>query len=147
MSRQKLNLSTIINAPKEKVWKVLLNDETYRQWAALFMEGSHAITDWNEGSKALFLGPDKTGMVSRIKKHIPAEMITIEHLGIVKDNQEDYDSDEAKEWQGTLETYRVEEENGKTRLEIDQDVTDEYKEYFDKAWMRALEKIKELAEK
>lgn len=146
MTTQKLNLSTIINAPKEKVWKVLLTDESYRQWAATFMEGSHVITDWKEGSKALFLGSDNTGMVSRIKKHIPAEVITIQHLGVVKDDKEDYNSDEAKAWHGTEETYLVSEENGKTRLEIDQDVTNEYKDYFDKAWERALEKIKELSE-
>ncbi len=146
MNRQKLNLSITINSPKEKVWKVLLEDQTYRQWAAAFMEGSYAKTDWQEGSKALFLGPDGDGMSSRIVKHIPNEVITIEHRGVVKDGEENFENEAAQAWRGTQETYRVREADNNTTLEIEQDVTDDYAEYFKKAWRKALEKIKILAE-
>ncbi len=40
-----------IKAPKEKVWKVLWDDETYGKWTAAFFEGSHAETGWKEGRK------------------------------------------------------------------------------------------------
>src|SRR5688572_17172115 len=53
---QRLTFSTTINAPKEKIWKTMLDDASYRQWTSAFHEGSYAVTDWKVGSKALFLG-------------------------------------------------------------------------------------------
>jgi hypothetical protein len=46
-----------------------------------------------------------------------------------------------------MENYTLTDENGKTRLAVDMDITDEYKDYFLKTWPVALEKVKELAEK
>ena len=40
-----------INAPREKVWDVLWQDDSYRKWTSVFSEGSHAETDWKKGSK------------------------------------------------------------------------------------------------
>ena len=37
--------------------------------------------------------------------------------------------------------------NGKTELIVDMDITDDYKDYFEKTWPKALTKVKELAEK
>jgi hypothetical protein len=61
----KMHFSIVINAPKEKVWNTMLNDDTYRVWTEAFTPGSHYVGDWNKGSKILFLGPDKkTGKMS-----------------------------------------------------------------------------------
>ena len=58
---KKLNFTTKIDAPKEKVWNTLWNDATYRAWTSAFAEGSFAETDnWKEGSKVLFLDPNGT---------------------------------------------------------------------------------------
>ncbi|MEI9912589.1 MAG: hypothetical protein WDO71_24880 [Bacteroidota bacterium] len=55
---QRINFSISINAPKEKVWQVLWNDSSYRQWTSAFSEGSYVVTDnWKEGTKILFLSP------------------------------------------------------------------------------------------
>jgi uncharacterized protein YndB with AHSA1/START domain len=62
---QKINFSISINAPKEKVWKVLWNDDSYRKWTSAFAEGSYAVTDnWKEGTKVKFLDPKGSGMIS-----------------------------------------------------------------------------------
>lgn len=62
---EKLHFSTNINAPREKVWDTLWNDNSYRKWTSAFMEGSYAETDnWKEGSKVLFLSPGGDGMGS-----------------------------------------------------------------------------------
>ena len=53
-----LNFSININAPKEKKWKTLWDDTTYRQWTRIFSEGSYAVSDWNEGSRVLFLSAE-----------------------------------------------------------------------------------------
>jgi hypothetical protein len=49
----------------------MLDDVTYRKWTSAFAEGSYAITDWQTGSKALFVGPDGSGMVSRVANIAP----------------------------------------------------------------------------
>ncbi|MDX5346119.1 MAG: SRPBCC domain-containing protein, partial [Hymenobacteraceae bacterium] len=82
---KKLQYSVDINAPKEKVWEVLWNDETYRKWTSVFSEGSSAETDWQEGSKIHFLNGEGGGMYSVVAKNQPNEYMSIKHLGEVKD--------------------------------------------------------------
>src|SRR6188508_3009161 len=85
---KKANFTVKINAPKEKVWEVLWNDKTYREWTSVFSEGSYAVSDWKEGSKVQFLGPEGGGMFSKIAKLVPNEYMSFEHLGELKDGQE-----------------------------------------------------------
>jgi hypothetical protein len=143
---EKLNFSVNINAPREKVWNVLWHDSTYRAWTSVFAPGSHAVTDWKEGSKVLFLDGKGQGMVSKIAVSRPHEYLSFEHLGIVKDGVEDFESDEVKQWAGVFENYTLTESNGTTNLKIDMDSNNEWKDYFSKTWPSALEKIKELSE-
>jgi uncharacterized protein YndB with AHSA1/START domain len=135
-----------IHAPKEKVWQVLLDEPTYRQWTSAFHEGSYAVTDWKEGSTARFLTPEGEGMFSRIVTHRPNEFLSIEHLGTIKDGQEIPESEESKEWKGAHENYKVQEAGGVTTLTIEMDVTEQYRSYFDEVWPKALAKVKEIAE-
>jgi len=147
---QKLNFLIIINAPKNKVWNTMLDDKTYRQWTEPFSPGSYYKGSWNKGSKILFLGPGEKGemgMVSRIKDNIPFQFISIEHLGMVQDGKEDTSSDAVKSWAGALENYTFTENDGKTEVAVDIDITDEYKDMFQEMWPKALQKLKELAEK
>lgn len=137
---------TTIHAPREKVWGVLWNDATYRQWTAPFMEGSRAETDWSEGSKVRFLGPDGNGMVSKIKTNDPYEFMSIEHLGIVKEGVEDTTSEEAKKWKGAMENYSLSSFDGKTELLVETDIAEKHLAEFQKIWLEAIEKIKELSE-
>ncbi|MFB3812600.1 MAG: SRPBCC domain-containing protein [Terriglobales bacterium] len=142
----RLSFSTTINAPKEKVWRAMLADETYRQWTSAFAEGSYAVTDWKEGSKALFLTPAGEGMVSRIVAHRPNEFLSIQHVGIVKNGVEDVQTPEGKEWGGAFENYTLREVDGASSLTIEMDVTDDYRSYFEETWPKALSKLKEIAE-
>ena len=145
---EKINFSATINAPREKVWKVLWDDASYRNWTSAFTEGSYAETDnWKEGSKVLFLDPKGSGMVSRVAKNKPNEFMSFKHLGVVKDGIEDTKSEAVQGWTGAMENYTLTDENGKTKLIVDMDSTDEFKDYFLKTWPVALEKVKELAEK
>lgn len=145
MEKQQFKIT--IDAPREKVWDVLWNDSSYPEWTSVFSEGSRAETDWKKGSKVLFLSGTGEGMVSRIEENIPNEFMSFKHLGTVKDGVEDIDSEKAKEWSGSLENYTLKTVNGKTELTVDMDITDEYKDYFLTTLPKALEKVKELAEK
>jgi uncharacterized protein YndB with AHSA1/START domain len=138
---QKLHTSIKINAPKQKVWDVMIGDDTYRQWTSVFMPGSYFEGSWEEGSKILFL-------VSRIAENRLHEFISIEHLGMVEDGVEDRSSEATKGWAGALENYTFKEtENGGTEVLVDMDIDEKEKEMFDRLWPQALEKLKELAEK
>jgi len=145
MEKKKFKIE--INAPREKVWDVLWGKTFYAAWTSAFAEGSHAETDWKKGSKALFLNSKNEGMVSVIEENRPNEFMSIKHTGLIKDGIEDVDSEESREWIGTFENYTLKTVNGKTELIVDMDIADEYKEYFQTTWPKALHNIKELAEK
>jgi uncharacterized protein YndB with AHSA1/START domain len=142
----RLTFSITINAAKEEVWRAMLADTTYRQWTSAFVEGSYAVTDWTEGSKALFLTPTGDGMVSRIVAHRPNEFLSIKHLGTVKDGVEDTESAEEKDWAGALENYTLREADGSSTLTVEMDVKEEYRSYFEETWPKALSKLKEISE-
>lgn len=145
---EKLKFSTTINAPKEKVWKALWEDANYREWTRPFCEGSYAETDdWKVGSKVLFLAPGGSGMVSRVAVNRPNEYMSFEHLGEVKEGVEDTTSAAVKAWAGAHENYMLAEKNGATEVSVELEMTEAHKEYFEKTWPLALEKLKALAEK
>jgi len=143
----KLEFKIQINASREKVWDTLWTDDTYRQWTAAFAEGSHAVTDWQKGSKVLFLDGKGSGMVSRIADNVPFTYMSIEHLGEVKNGVEDTKSDSIKAWAGAHENYTLKENNDGTELVIDMDITEEFADMFRNIWPKALANIKNIAER
>lgn len=142
---ERKEFKTTINAPREKVWDILWGNSTYPEWTSVFAPGSRAETDWKKGSKALFLDGKGEGMVSTIAENKPNEFMSIKHLGVLKHGVEDLEG--GKEWAGALENYTLKTINGKTELVVDMDMTDEFKDYFEKTWPVALKKVKEIAEK
>jgi uncharacterized protein YndB with AHSA1/START domain len=147
---EKIHISFVINAPREKVWDTMLNDESYRKWTQAFHPGSYYKGTLAQGEKILFLGPDEggeTGMVSRVAEMRPYEFISFEHLGIVKNGVEDTESEEAKKWSPAFENYTFKEIEGGTEVIVDQNIESNYKAEFEEMWQRALLLLKELAEK
>jgi uncharacterized protein YndB with AHSA1/START domain len=148
----KLVYTVDINAPKQKVWDVMLDDKTYREWTGAFHEGSYYEGSWDEGSPIRFLAMDEGklgGMLSKIVKNVPYEYISIEHLGEVVDGQDDTMSEDAQQWIGSHENYTFKEKDGVTTLLVELDgegVTDEMTEMFEQMWPPALSKLKEIAE-
>lgn len=142
----KKQFTTVINAPKEKVWESLWQDANYREWTSPFAEGSRAETDWQQGSKVYFTDGKGSGMVSRIEDNQPNEFMSIQHLGMVKDGKEDVESDEVKAWAGAMENYTLTDEAGKTKLVIDIDLAEEWVENMEEVWPKALEKLRGIAE-
>lgn len=153
--KNKMQYSITINAPKEKVWEVMIGEDTYPLWTDVFMPGSHYVGNWEEGSKILFLAPDESGemsgMVSRIKENRKYEYISMEVVGVAYNGQEDTSSQEAKEWAGSLENYTFKDADDKTELQVDlssdMDMDQETSEMLEEMWLKALKKLKELAEK
>lgn len=143
---KRINFSTTIKASKEKVWDVLWNDESYRAWTSVFTEGSCAVSDWNEGSKILFLDGKGGGMYSTIAKKIPGEFMSFRHIGEVKDGIEQPLDEKTQSWSGSTEDYILKEGGGVTELTIEMDMMEDMLDYFNKTFPLALEQVKKLAE-
>ncbi|MCE9539161.1 MAG: SRPBCC domain-containing protein [Bacteroidetes bacterium] len=146
MNLKRITFSTKIKASKSEVWKVLLDDTTYRQWTSVFSEGSYAVTDWKEGSKVLFLDAKGDGMYSTIVRNIPNEFISFKHLGEVKNGIEKPFDLKTKEWEGAMENYTLKEIAGLTELTVELDGAEDSLDFFKDAFPKALEKVKTLSE-
>lgn len=143
---EKKTFRILIDATKETVWQVLWDDRSYPEWTAVFSEGSRAETDWQQGSKVLFVNSEGDGMVAMIAEHRPNEFMSIRHLGEVRNRIEDLNNPKNKEWAGALENYTLNSNGGHTELIVDMDITAEYLDYFSDTWPKALQKVKQMAE-
>jgi uncharacterized protein YndB with AHSA1/START domain len=145
-----LHFEITINSSPEKVYSTMLDEKHYRTWTAAFHPTSHYQGSWEKGAKILFLGDDEkggtSGMVSRIKENIPNQFISIEHLGLVQNNEEITTGPEVEGWAGALENYTFTAQNGQTLLAVDTDANQEFKDYFSGTWPKALEKLKAICE-
>lgn len=144
MKKEKFTVS--IEAPKEKVWQILWNDDTYPKWTAVFSPGSKAVSDWNEGSKIFFVNENNDGMHSVIAKKIDNEIMHFKHLGMVKNGIELPEDEISKSWSGSMENYLLSNVGYGTLLTVEIDVVEEYLEYFNEKFPLALKTVKELAE-
>lgn len=139
----RLHFSIDIKADKTVIWKALWNEDFYRDWASVFLEGSYAITDkWKENSKVQFLAPDKSGIYSIIETHIPNKVMKFKHLGNVVKGQEQPIDDETKKWSGATEIYTLSDGNEINKLTVEIDVMDEHLDFMKSTFPIALEKIK-----
>lgn len=151
---KKLQFNVKINAPVSKVYEAMLglkSKSTYEQWTSLFNPTSTYDGSWNKGSKILFIGTDekgeKGGMVSEVVENIPYQYVSVRHYGLVKDDKEITEGPEVEKWAGGFENYTFKDNNGITEIIVDLDATDDFVEYMNQTFPKALEKLKEICEK
>ena len=149
---QKLHFSVVVNAPKEKVWHAMLDDESYREWTRAFNEDGYYQGSWEKGSKILFLGPDpetgkEGGMVSQIADNRPYEFLSIEHLGIVQNGVEDTTSESARKWAPAYKNYTFKDKDVATEVLVDVDMEDKHAEMCKNMWPDAIERLKAIGER
>jgi hypothetical protein len=151
---EKIKFNVSINAPAKKVYDVMLginNKSTYEQWTALFNPTSTYEGSWNKGSKMLFTGTnekgEKGGMVSEISDNIPNRFISIRHYGLLQANVEITDGPEVEKWANGFENYTFEENNEITKVTVDLDITEDFVDYMNQTYPKALDKLKEICEK
>lgn len=149
----KLKFKVNINAPVAKTYNFMLginNKSTYEQWTALFNPTSTYEGNWEKGTKMVFLGVDengeKGGMVSKIVENIPNQFVSIQHYGLLKADTEITEGPEVEKWANSLENYSFEENNGITTLIVELDTTEDFIEYMNQTYPKALDKLKELCE-
>ena len=142
-----LQFTTMINAPRARVWDCMLSDASYRIWTAAFCEGSYYIGSWEQGATIRFLSPNGDGMVSVIAENRRHEYVAIKHLGGVHDGVDDTSREEVRRWAPAYETYALSEHGDMTELSVTMDCTDEFEDYMVKTWPKALSLLKALCEK
>ena len=150
----KLQYKVSINAPVTRVYNYMLgmnNKSTYEQWTSLFNPTSSYEGSWDKGSKILFVGVDEKGerggMVSRIAENKANRFVSIQHYGLVKANEEITEGPEVEKWANGFENYTFEENNGITNVTVDLDTTEDFVDYMNENYPKALNKLKELCEK
>jgi phosphoribosylformylglycinamidine (FGAM) synthase PurS component len=65
---------------------------------------------------------------------------------MVKDGVEDTQSSAVQEWAGAHETYSIRDVAGGVNLTVEMDATDEYRQYFEETWPKALARLKRMCE-
>jgi len=143
---EKLTFSITIDASREQVWHALFDDEPFRKWSREFAEGSHFVGDWSEGSEIRFLVDGDDGMVSKVDENRMHEYMSIRHIGYIVKGVEDRESDEVKSWSPAFENYTLRDADGSTRLTVVTDTFNDFVEYFNETWPKALEVVKSTAE-
>jgi uncharacterized protein YndB with AHSA1/START domain len=139
----RLHFSVDIAATRDKVWRVLWDDKTFRDWSSVFAEGSYAESDWNEGSAIRFIDPSSdSGMSSVIEKKRPGEFMSFRHDAEIKNGK----VQPAPEWSGAHENYTLTANDGRTRLTVDLDAPEEYRQMFEDKFPQALARVKKLSE-
>ncbi len=150
---KKLLFKININANAGHVFDTMLgltNKSTYERWAALFNPTSTYEGTWNKGSRIYFVGinsqGEKEGLVSEIIENNPHKFVSVKHLGIVHAGREILNGPEIEAWAGSVENYTFEEGDGRTRLTVTLDTTEEFADQMKDVYPVALEKLKEICE-
>lgn len=137
----RLHFTIEISATKEKVWNTLWEDESYRKWTSVFMQGSYAETDWKEGSEVLFLTEDGSGIQSLVDKNIPCEHMVFRHICELKKREP-----VGETWDNIREEYVLIPTAEGIHLEVTHDVTAGMGKYLLNTMPKAMEVLKALCE-
>ena len=143
----KLTFKKTIQAPKQKVWDIMLTHGTYEEWSGAGWEGSTYEGEWKQGENIRFISPSGEGTLVRIVELKPAQLIRAEHIAVLKKGGEkDRTSEAAKTWIGSKEDYFFNDINGITELTVEIFSNPEWEKMFTDGWPAALDKLKELCE-
>ncbi len=143
---EKTEFKVTINAPLEKVWYSLWDQDNYNAWTSVFCEGSHAISDWEEGSKVHFLSPGGEGMSSLIEECKLFKVMSFKHITGLKNFEEQPIDEKTKEWSGCIERYELSESNGQTSVLVIIDISEPHIAYFKETFPKGLQIVKDIAE-
>lgn len=142
---KKIQFQIIINASAKKVWQTLWFHQSYKKWTTVFCQGSYYKGEMKEGNRIHFLSPDGRGMYSLIESFKDNEYAAFKHLGDLNNYEEQ--PQENFKWSGSYETYKLQENGGITTLTAILDSVPEFEDWFNTTFPKALQVIKELAEK
>ncbi len=141
---QQQQFSIEIKASKERVWRTLWDDKTFRDWANNIDEGMYLAGELKEGAEVQFVSPiGGYGVTSLVEKLSPGVSVSFRHM---MDTEKHGAQERENEWSGGIETYALTENEGVTTLTLTLDVPPEQEETMKDRLPKALARVKELAE-
>ena len=150
---KKLQFKIEIDAPISNVYDKMLgvtSKETYEEWTYLFNPTSTFEGSWDKWEKILFIWVDekweKGGMVSKIVENIQNKFVSIQHYGLLKWDEEITQGPDVEKWANWFENYTFDENGVKTIVTVDLETADDFVDYMNDAYPKALEKLKEICE-
>ena len=151
--KSKLTFSISIQAPVALVYDKMLgitDTTTYESWVALFNPTSTYEGKWEKGEKIYFIGTDengnKGGMVAIIADIQPNAFVSIKHKGLFQNGQEIMEGPDVEKWANGFENYTFQRDNETTTLIVDLDVTEDFADFMNEIYPKALDKLKEICE-
>ncbi|MBE7176319.1 MAG: SRPBCC family protein [Mucilaginibacter polytrichastri] len=140
------HFTTLIDAPRERVWEKITGRESYMEWAGAAWPGSGLIGEWTQGSTIDFVDVQHSGTRARISELRKDEFIKADHIAMLMEGKEDTQSEMAKNWIGAREVYFLNDDRqGKTRMDVLMYIYPEWAEIAND-WPKALNKLKEISE-
>ncbi|MEG2045734.1 MAG: SRPBCC domain-containing protein [Comamonas sp.] len=144
---QRLYFAVSIAAPRPKVWETMLSPDGYRDWTSVFCEGSTYEGSWEQGAKIRFLAPNGDGMTSEIAERREGQLLSIRHLGEVRNGVDDTQSPQVQAWAPAYENFHLRDlPAGGTELRVELDTVADYAQYMHDTYPRALQRLKALCE-
>lgn len=143
---KKMHFSVEINSTAEKIWEVLWNDESYRKWTKPFEDTSFYKGKIAKGERIHFLTARGEGMYSDIISYEALKHVAFKHVGEIKDFIELPLDEKSSQWTGGIEEYFLKDKNNTIFLEVNTDSVEEYFDFMNEAFPKALAIVKELAE-
>lgn len=86
-------------------------------------------------------------MVSTVESNEPAKFVSILHYGFLDGENEITTGEQVEQWAGGHENYTFQELNSTTTLTVDIDSVEEYLDYFNQTYPKALDKLAEILNK
>jgi hypothetical protein len=137
-----------IAASAKKVWDTMIKPDTYREWVNAAWPGSYYEGNWGPDQNVKFISPGQGGTLAQIVEYRPYEYILAKHVAVINaDGTEDRESETAKNWIGTMESYTFHQHNDKTELETEMKTNPEWGQMFADSMPKALAKLKEICER
>jgi uncharacterized protein YndB with AHSA1/START domain len=141
---KRIQFTTIVEAPVSRVYVLLIEPESYKNWTSAFAGGPTYEGSWAQGQQIRFLSSSGDGMVAEIAENRANEFTSIRHLGFIAQGVVDIESESARAWALAYENYSFQAVPQGTRVVVDQDVTEEFEGYMKEAWPKALARLKAL---
>jgi uncharacterized protein YndB with AHSA1/START domain len=134
------NASTVIAAPKQRVWQALVTPATIKQ----YMFGTNVTSDFREGSSIVWKGEwqgkayEDKGVILRLQPNRLLEYTHFSPLAGLPDTPENYHR----------VTIELSDEGSQTRIMLAQDNngTEQEREHSQKNWEMMLNGLKKLLE-
>ncbi|MBE2281772.1 MAG: SRPBCC domain-containing protein [Ignavibacteriaceae bacterium] len=141
---KKIQISHKINAPKSKVWQMMLEKEPYSIWTFDFDPGSRYEGELSQGSEIKFLAHNGAGLLGYIDKFEYERFISFRFKGEIVNGKEILGFPENSNWTESYENYKFSEENGVTVVEIECLAPEEHYEFMSQMWGSAIKRLEQI---